>query len=127
MRLKPIARVENGIDRRPDDWDEVVSKLVFDPEYVPGLYRLGHFKHIWVIFGFNRMRGWLPRVHPRHDLSIPEIGVFASRSPTRPNRLGLTHVELVSVRNGVVTVRGLDALDGSPVYDIKPSEDEIDW
>jgi tRNA-Thr(GGU) m(6)t(6)A37 methyltransferase TsaA len=127
VRLKPIARVENGVEKRPEDWDGVVSRIVFDPEYVPGLYRLGHFKHIWIIFGFHRMRGWLPRVHPRHDPSIPEIGVFASRSPTRPNRLGLTLVEIVSIRKGVVTVKGLDAFDGTPVYDIKPSEDEIDW
>lgn len=127
MRLKPIARVENGVEKRPDDWDKIVSRLVFEQEYIPGLYKLGHFRHIWVIFGFDRMRGWVPRVHPGRDHEKPEVGVFASRSPTRPNRLGLTLVELVGVREGVVTVRGLDALDGSPVYDIKPSEDEIDY
>jgi tRNA (Thr-GGU) A37 N-methylase len=55
------------------------------------------------------------------------VGVFASRSPTRPNKVGLTLVELVSVRKNIVTVRGLDAFDGTPVFDIKPYEKEIDY
>jgi tRNA-Thr(GGU) m(6)t(6)A37 methyltransferase TsaA len=127
VKVKPIATVVNGINEKVDDWDSVRSKLVFEPAYVPGLYKLGHFRHIWVIFGFHKMRGWLPKVHPRHDTSLPLVGVFASRSPTRPNKMGLTLVELVSIRGNVVTVKGLDALDGSPVFDIKPSEEEIDY
>ena len=127
VRLKPIATVKNGLSEKPEDWDKVRSKLVFKEEYVEGLYRLGHFKHVWVIFGFHKLRGWLPKVHPRHDPSLPLVGVFATRSPTRPNRLGLTLVELVSIKGNMVTVKGLDALDGSPVYDIKPYEDEIDY
>jgi tRNA (Thr-GGU) A37 N-methylase len=55
------------------------------------------------------------------------VGVFASRSPTRPNKLGLTLVRLIGVRGNVVTVKGLDAFDGSPVYDVKPWEEEIDY
>jgi tRNA-Thr(GGU) m(6)t(6)A37 methyltransferase TsaA len=127
MRLRAIAHVVNGVTERPEDWDEVVSRLEFEPEFVPGLYRLGHFKHVWVIFGFHRTRGWRARVHPCHDPANPEVGVFASRSPTRPNRLGLTLVELVGIRKGTVTVKGLDAFDGTPVFDMKPFEDEIDY
>lgn len=127
MKIKPVAVVKNGITEKPDDWDKVISKLVFKKEYVRGLYRLGHFRHVLVIFGFHRMRRTLLRVHPRRDLSLGEVGVFASRSPTRPNRLGLTRVRLVGVRKNVITVEGLDAFDGSPVFDIKPPEDEIDY
>jgi tRNA-Thr(GGU) m(6)t(6)A37 methyltransferase TsaA len=127
LRLRPIARVKNGQARRRDDWTEVRSKLVFDRRYVEGLYRLSHFRHIWVIFGFHKMRETELKVHPMHDPARPLVGVFASRSPTRPNKLGLTLVELVSVRGNVVTVKGLDALDGSPVFDIKPYEEEIDY
>ncbi len=127
MKLIPIAVVSNGITEKPNDWDKVISKLVFKKEYVRGLYRLGHFRHVLVIFGFHRMRSTLLRVHPRRDLSLGEVGVFASRSPTRPNRLGLTRVRLVGVRKNIVTVKGLDAFDGSPVYDIKPPEEEIDY
>ena len=127
MKLKPIAIVRNGVRERPEDWDSVRSKLVFRPEYVEGLYKLGHFEHIWVIFGFSRQRNTFMKVHPRHDPAQPLVGVFASRSPTRPNKLGLTLVELLSIRKNIVTVRGLDALEGSPVYDIKPYEEEIDY
>jgi tRNA-Thr(GGU) m(6)t(6)A37 methyltransferase TsaA len=127
LKIKPVAVVKNGITEKPDDWDKVISKLIFKKEYVRGLYRLGHFRHVLVIFGFHRMRRTLLRVHPRRDLSLGEVGVFATRSPTRPNRLGLTRVRLVGVRKNVVTVEGLDAFDGSPVYDIKPPEDEIDY
>jgi len=127
LKLKQIAVVRNGVREKPDDWDSVKSKLVFDPKYVEGLYRLGHFDHVWVIFGFNRQRETVMRVHPQRDPKKPLVGVFATRSPTRPNKLGLTLVELVSMRGSILTVRGLDALDGSPVYDIKPYEEEIDY
>ena len=127
MKLTPIAVVRNGVRETPDDWDDVVSELVFRRRYLDGLHRLGHFKHIWVIFGFHKMKETRLRVHPRHDPSIPAVGVFATCSPTRPNKLGLTLVEILSIRNGVVKVRGLDAFDGSPVYDIKPWEEEIDY
>ncbi|HJX04693.1 MAG TPA: tRNA (N6-threonylcarbamoyladenosine(37)-N6)-methyltransferase TrmO [Thermoplasmata archaeon] len=117
----------NGITETPDDWDKVRSKLVFAPEYVEGLYRLDHFKHIWIIFGFHRQKETLLKVHPRKDPSLPLVGVFATCSPTRPNKIGHTLVEIVSIRKNVVTVKGLDAFDGSPVFDIKPFEDEIDY
>jgi len=127
LRLKRIATVVNGIAGDTPDWSTVTSKLVFEPEYVEGLYRLGRFDHVLVIFGFHRKRKVLMKVHPMHDPSKPLVGVFASRSPKRPNRLGLTRVRLLSVRGNIVTVRGLDAYDGSPVFDIKPPTDEIDY
>lgn len=127
MKLKTIALVRNGVTEAPENWNKVTSKLVFKKEYAEGLHKLSHFKHIWVIFGFHRSKVTLLRVHPRRDPSIPIVGVFASCSPTRPNKLGLTLVELVSVKKNIVTTRGLDALDGSPVFDIKPLEDEIDY
>lgn len=127
MRLKPIAIVKNGVHQTPDDWDKVVSRIVFKQAYVEGLHKISHFRHIWVIFGFHRSRTTRLKVHPRHDPSLPIVGVFASRSPTRPNKLGLTLVKLVHVKNNILIVKGLDAFDGSPVFDIKPSEDEIDY
>ena len=127
VKLQTIAFVRNGVRETPDDWDKVVSKLEFKQQYVEGLYKVGHFRHLWVIFGFHRSKEAKLKVHPRRDPSIPAVGVFASCSPTRPNKLGLTLVKLVSVRKNIVTVRGLDAFDGSPVFDIKPPQDEIDY
>lgn len=125
MRLRPVAVVRNGVTRDIDDWGSVVSRLVFEPEYVEGLYKLDRFKHIWVIFGIDRKRRWKPTVHPMGDPSRPLVGVFATRSPRRPNKLGLTKVRLLGVRGRTVTVKGLDAYDGSPVWDIKPFDGEI--
>lgn len=125
--LKTIAVVRNGISETPEDWDKTTSNLIFKKQYVPGLYKVGHFTHIWVIFGFHRSKETVLKVHPRRDPSIPLVGVFASCSPTRPSKLGLTLVKLVRIRGNVVTVRGLDAFDGSPVFDIKPPEEEIDY
>ena len=127
MRLKRVATVVNGKSGDVDDWSQVRSRLVFEEEYVEGLYRLGGFDHVLVIFGFHRKRKVMMKVHPMHDHTKPLVGVFASRSPRRPNRLGLTRVRLVSVRGNVVTVEGLDAYDGSPVFDVKPPIDEIDY
>ncbi|HJX04544.1 MAG TPA: tRNA (N6-threonylcarbamoyladenosine(37)-N6)-methyltransferase TrmO [Thermoplasmata archaeon] len=127
MKLKTIALVKNGVVETPGDWGRVTSKLVFKKEYVEGLYKISHFKHLWVIFGFHKSRITMLKVHPRRDASIPVVGVFASCSPTRPNKLGLTLVKLVSVKRNIVIVRGLDAFDGSPVFNIKPPEDEIDY
>lgn len=125
--MKPIATVSNGVTETQEDWDEVTSKLIFKSVYVEGLYKLSHFRHIWVIFGFHRNQETLMRIHPMRDPDKPLVGVFASCSPTRPNKIGLTLVELVSVRKNIVTVRGLDAFDGTPVFDIKPYEKEIDY
>jgi tRNA-Thr(GGU) m(6)t(6)A37 methyltransferase TsaA len=127
LRLKAIATVKNGVCRRTDDWDRITSELVFDRIYVKGLYRLTHFRHVWVLFGFHRERQTLMRLHPRRDASIPIVGVFATRSPTRPNKIGLTKVRLLKVEGNIVKVKGLDAFDGTPVYDIKPVEEEIDY
>ncbi|TRO49222.1 tRNA (N6-threonylcarbamoyladenosine(37)-N6)-methyltransferase TrmO [Candidatus Bathyarchaeota archaeon] len=126
LHIEPIARVVNGVTECVDDWSGIESTLVFEKEFAPGLFRLGQHSNIWVLFGFHRVRGWKERVHPRHDPKRRVVGVFASRSPNRPNRIGLTLVELISVRGNTVRVRGLDALDGSPVFDIKPYVAEMD-
>jgi tRNA-Thr(GGU) m(6)t(6)A37 methyltransferase TsaA len=127
MIVKRIATVANDVTEDGADWQNVESKLVFEREYVEGLYKLNEFDHVLVIFGFHRKRKVMMKVHPMHDTSRPLIGVFASRSPKRPNRIGLTRVDLISVEDNIVTVKGLDAYDGSPVFDIKPPVDEIDY
>ena len=127
LRLRRIATVTNGVMADPEDWSRIRSRLVFESEFVEGRYRLGRFDHVLVIFGFHRKRKSALRVQPMHDPDKPLVGVFASRSPRRPNRLGVTRAKLIGVRGNVVTVQGLDTFDGSPVFDIKPPMDEIDY
>jgi formylmethanofuran dehydrogenase subunit E len=104
--------------------EEDLSTIEVLPEYRDGLYRLSEHKHIVVLYWFHmrddeKHRGTL-QVVPRRHGETELRGVFASHSPSRPNPIGLTEVELLSVEGCTLTVRGLDALVDSPIVDIKP-------
>jgi tRNA-Thr(GGU) m(6)t(6)A37 methyltransferase TsaA len=105
------------------DWREFVSEIHIAPHLVDGLRGLDENSHITVIFYLHKSRfdpdlDLVRRPMDREDL--PMLGVFATRSNYRPNYIALTTVELLAVEGGVLKVRGLDALDGTPVLDIKP-------
>jgi tRNA-Thr(GGU) m(6)t(6)A37 methyltransferase TsaA len=89
------------------------------PEFVRGLEE---FSHVWLITGFHLNPAWdgSATVRPPRLGGNERVGVFASRSPSRPNGLGLSLVELLAVEPGVLRVAGVDAVDGTPVYDVKP-------
>ena len=94
------------------------------PEYVPALKGLEDFSHLWVFYWFHEndspeARATL-QVHPRRDRANPLTGVFACRSPERPNLIGFTACRIVKVNGNVVEVADLDARDGSPILDLKP-------
>jgi tRNA (adenine37-N6)-methyltransferase len=108
-----------------DDWDTVTTTLQllppFDERSVAGL---GEFSHLEVIYLFDRVDPEMVHRHarrPRGNPAWPEVGIFAQRAKDRPNRLGTTIVEIVGREGRVLTVRGLDAVDGTPVLDIKPA------
>ena len=105
-----------------------ISTIEIEPEYCDGLYHLDMYEKIKILYWFhlrddNNHRSVL-RVIPRRHGETEERGVFASGSPSRPNPIGLTIVELVSIEKCTLTVRGLDALVGSPILDIKPQYPE---
>ncbi len=127
IALRPIGRVRNAIKDRSavnwDEWEGVESELIIDPALTDGLDGLEGFSHIVVIFWMHRSPPFSPsrlRIHPRGDENIPLTGVFATRSPVRPNSLGMTTVSLLERKRNVLRVKGLDGLDGSPIIDIKP-------
>jgi tRNA-Thr(GGU) m(6)t(6)A37 methyltransferase TsaA len=107
-----------------DDWGAVEATITLVAPYGPSaLLGLDEFSHIEVIYLFDRVDP--ATVHtearvPRNNPAWPEVGILAQRAKNRPNRLGLATCELVAVTGAVVRVRGLDAIDGSPVIDIKP-------
>lgn len=128
VELVNIGFVQNdfvGIQDDPDIFRGTVSRINVLDEYTGGLFRLDTFKRLYVIFVFDRADGYRLVIHPRGDLSKPERGIFATRSPYRPNPIGLAVVDLLSVEENVITVRNLDAIDGTPVIDIKPCEDNV--
>lgn len=95
------------------------ARLEFVEGLPPAAYAdLAGFERIWLIFAFHRSQGWNAQVKPPRG--GPKRGVLATRSPHRPNPLGLSAVELVAVEEGALVLRGVDLLDGTPVLDIKP-------
>jgi tRNA-Thr(GGU) m(6)t(6)A37 methyltransferase TsaA len=119
--LKPIGVVKNGIPygEKGVEWKSLKSKIEIFPEFQEGLKGIEQFSHIWVLFWMTPDETCL-KIHPRGNRQLPEVGVFASRSPTRPNPIGLTLGELTAVEGNILEVRGLDAFDGTPVIDLKP-------
>ena len=99
-----------------------VSKIVIDRKFAGGLNGLQGFSHIYVLFLLHEAPKWKGSlmVHPKGRTDISKTGVFATRSPHRPNPIALTLVKLLSKRGRVLTVKGLDAYDGTPVLDLKP-------
>lgn len=133
--MKIIAHMESdfpskfGIPRQSGRAEKLVSRIVFEPEYrVPEALRgIEEFSHLWVIWEFsaNIREKWTPTVRPPRLGGNKRTGVFATRSPFRPNPLGLSCVRLLACRQDekvgpVLYVGGADLMDGTPIYDIKP-------
>jgi tRNA-Thr(GGU) m(6)t(6)A37 methyltransferase TsaA len=121
--MKPI-----GFVRTESVGDEVkdksrISQIVLHSGFAEALDGVGDFSHLFVLFWLHETseshRKTL-KVHPRGRMDLPLLGVFATRTMLRPNPIGLTLVELIKVEGNVLTVRGLDAFDGTPVLDLKP-------
>jgi tRNA-Thr(GGU) m(6)t(6)A37 methyltransferase TsaA len=126
IALKPIGRVRSHIKNTPKpeyDWSDVVSEIEVLPLWQEGLFGLEQYSHITVIYWAHKATDRTKmalRVRYRGDPALPEVGVFASRSPYRPNPLCIKVAKLLSVDRNILQVRNLDALDGTPVVDIKP-------
>ena len=133
--MEIIARIENdytskfGVPRQSGLVEEVISEIVFEKEYrvADALRGIDQFSHLWLIWGFHEAKGkeWSPTVRPPRLGGNERIGVFATRSPYRPNRIGLSCVRLLEVceaegKGTVLRVAGADLMNGTPIYDVKP-------
>jgi tRNA-Thr(GGU) m(6)t(6)A37 methyltransferase TsaA len=110
------------LDAAPKQGDEGAPEatIIFAGEFVAALEGIAAGDDVLVLTWLDRADRDVLRVHPRGDESRPETGVFATRSPDRPNPIGLHRVEVVSIDGATMTVRGLEAVDGTPVLDVKP-------
>jgi tRNA-Thr(GGU) m(6)t(6)A37 methyltransferase TsaA len=123
--LEPIGRVESPlVDRElaPKQGDEGAPEawLVFEPGVRRGLADLQPGTDVLVLTWLDRAHRDVLVVHPRGDRARPETGVFSTRSPDRPNPIGLHRVSILSVEGTRVRVNNLEALDGTPIVDVKP-------
>lgn len=115
-RMSPIGTIVNQ-DGKP-------VELHLDPEFAPGLLGLDAWSHVDVFYWFdkndNETQRAILQVHPRRNPANPLTGVFACRAPVRPNLIALTTCRVLSVKDNVVTIDGIDAFDGTPILDLKP-------
>ena len=129
MEIKPVAKINNDFSDkfaipRQSGLSSILSRIVFEKEFAgaSAIKRLDEFSHIWLIWGFSE------NIRDEHSLTVrppllggnERVGVFASRSPFRPNNLGLSCVKLERIENGELIVYGADLMNGTPIYDIKP-------
>ena len=123
--LRPIGRVESpltAIDSAPRQADEGAPQawLVFEPDVRAGLEGLRAGDEVLVLTWLHRADRNALTVHPRGDPARPRQGVFSTRSPHRPNPIGLHHVAILAIEDGRVLVNRLEAVDGTPIVDVKP-------
>ena len=133
--MKIIAKIHNdfkekfGIPRQSGRVPELISRIVFEPEYRvrEALRGIEGYSHLWLIWQFSEVSRdtWSPTVRPPRLGGNRRMGVFATRSPYRPNPIGLSSVRLIGIENDkecgpVLIISGADLLDGTPIYDIKP-------
>ena len=123
ITFRSIGHVENSIDEpcAPAEIRVAVSRIVIDPSLTDGLDGLQVGQQLVVVFHFHRSQEYDLCQHPQGDASRPKRGVFALRSPRRPNPIGLTVVTLRAIDSNVLLVSGLDAINGTPVLDLKPA------
>lgn len=124
MELIVIGRIKSSVKEPVDmDWGEVISEVELTPEYAPGLLGLEGFSHAMILTILHEAE-YIPekhlRRHPQERKDMPLLGIFAQRARHRPNRIGITAVEIVEVTDSSVKVKALDAIDGTPVIDVKP-------
>ena len=122
--LQPIGLVRNSIpDKKHHGWKGVISEILIKEKYVPALYGLSEFSHVIVLFWLHEVtteERATTKGHPQNKVEIPELGIFAWHSSRRPNPIGMSIVRLLEIEADRVTVQGLDAINGTPVLDLRP-------
>lgn len=124
MNIEPIGIVKSPVKEPIDEnWRQVIAEVHLDDSLAPGLTGIDQFSHLVVVFFMHRY-SFTPAAdlvrRPQERADMPEVGIFAQRAKHRPNPIGITVVELIELRGPVLVVKGLDAIDGTPVLDIKP-------
>ncbi len=120
--LRPIGVVRNGVSGgKHHGWEEVVSEVVLAPHLAEALDGIEEYSHVEVIFWLDRAhQPTSARIHPQDRQDLPLVGFLATRTPNRPNPLGLTVARIRERQGSTLVVQGLDAYDGTSVLDIKP-------
>ncbi|NLL01045.1 MAG: tRNA (N6-threonylcarbamoyladenosine(37)-N6)-methyltransferase TrmO [Clostridiales bacterium] len=124
IRLEQIGVVNNSVEHKKDkSWGENISEIILDESLSGGLDGLLDFSHAIIIYYLDKAK-FIKEKHlrrrPQNREDMPLVGIFSQRGKDRPNHIGITAVQVVSVDNNILKVKGLDAINGTPVLDIKP-------
>ncbi len=124
IKLKPIGYVSSPVIKRMDEnWGKITSKIILKPEYAGALLGLEGFSHA-IILTFLHQARYEKEKHlqrrPRNLETMPNVGILSQRAKNRPNPIGVTTVEIINVGDNYLEIQGLDAINETPVIDIKP-------
>ena len=130
IKLKPIGFVSSSVTEQTDEnWGQITSRILLQPEYIGALSGLGDFSHAIIITYLHQAK-YEKEKHlqrrPRGLESMPKVGIFSQRAKDRPNPIGVTAVKIINVEDGYIEVQGLDAINETPVLDIKPYYPQYD-
>lgn len=128
--IRSIGAVYNEQKTPEDDyWGDVISEIKLNNEWeISSLDGIASFSHLEILYLFHLVSDdkiQYKSRHPRNNKQYPKVGIFAQRGKNRPNKIGLTVVELIKREGNTLTVKGLDAIDGTPIIDIKPVMNEF--
>ncbi len=132
INLQQIATINSPFSQltdmptQPIGAKDTYATITFKREYEEGLKDLDSFSHLYLIYYFHKVEKHKLSVVPFHDKKNTFRGVFSTRTPMHPNGIGLSVVELVSVKENIVTIKGIDILDGTPLLDVKPYIENFD-
>jgi tRNA-Thr(GGU) m(6)t(6)A37 methyltransferase TsaA len=124
IEFQSIGVVSNSIENKKDkDWGDDVSQIIIDKQFEDGLTGLSDFSHIIVLYyldkaNFDIEKHLIRRPQNRDDM--PMVGILSQRGKDRPNPIGITSVEILGISQNIISVKGLDAIDQTPILDIKP-------
>ena len=121
IKIKPLGKAKNRV-KKPmlPGWENVETEIVIDKKYAQGLDGIEDYSHVIIVYWMDKEGECHLKHHPQGREDIPFVGIFACRCPQRPNRIAISTVKLLSRRNNIIKVKGLDIVDNTPVLDIKP-------
>lgn len=127
IRLKPLGEARNSVENPMlPGWKNIVSEIVIDKKLANGLDGIEDYSHVIIVYWMDQEKECHLKHHPQGREDIPFVGIFACRCPQRPNRIAISTVKFVKRKGNVLTVKGLDIINGTPILDIKPYTPQYD-
>ena len=121
ITMRPIGKAKNIISKPVlTGWKDVITDIIFDKHYAKGLDGIEGYSHVTVVYWLGLEKECHLRHHPQGRIDVPYVGIFACRCPQRPNRIAMSTVKLLSRKDNVLRVEGLDIVNGTAILDIKP-------